>query len=329
MTETKLDPKQFSRTLNFYISDSENGISRVPRDKLVEIQQYIADLDDPKASAAEPVAWQQRERRIGGSEWSNWYPSFKEAYDDFRAGFRSGGKFDYEVRALVPVATPPASASAGEVMVKALEWAGNMASTPFGSYTVCENSDDKWEFTYHSYPYGIADEATFDTEGEAKAASQADFDRRIRSALTAPPATPAVSQGCHPSHKTRMSDASSYDEICVNCGATDTTGGWGALAKPCPATPAVAAARLSIKEWVEETIKNPDKARENLQEIAAMYLADIAVATPAVEITDDMVERLDSVSPDESIGVFGGSGQWIEVCTVAEFRALKAALGGR
>lgn len=90
MTETKLDPKQFSRTLNFYISDSENGISRVPRDKLVEIQQYIADLDDPKASAAEPVAWQQRERRIGGSEWSNWYPSFKEAYDDFRAGFRSG-----------------------------------------------------------------------------------------------------------------------------------------------------------------------------------------------------------------------------------------------
>lgn len=41
-------------------------------------------------------------------------------------------------------------------------------------------------------------------------------------------------QGCHPSHKTRMSDASSYDEICVNCGATDTIGGWGRLAEPCP-----------------------------------------------------------------------------------------------
>lgn len=39
----------------------------------------------------------------------------------------------------------------------------------------------------------------------------------------------------HPSHKTRFSDASTFDEICVNCGATDEVpGGWGALAKPCP-----------------------------------------------------------------------------------------------
>jgi hypothetical protein len=30
-------------------------------------------------------------------------------------------------------------------------------------------------------------------------------------------------------------DASSYDEICVNCGATDRSGvGWGKLAEPCP-----------------------------------------------------------------------------------------------
>lgn len=40
---------------------------------------------------------------------------------------------------------------------------------------------------------------------------------------------------CHESHVTRISiDASSYDEICVNCGATDIAGGgWGDLAKPC------------------------------------------------------------------------------------------------
>jgi len=39
----------------------------------------------------------------------------------------------------------------------------------------------------------------------------------------------------HPSHITRISDASSFDEICVNCGATDITGGgWGGLRKPCP-----------------------------------------------------------------------------------------------
>jgi Lar family restriction alleviation protein len=31
----------FAETLNFYISDSENGISRVPRQKLVEIQNEL------------------------------------------------------------------------------------------------------------------------------------------------------------------------------------------------------------------------------------------------------------------------------------------------
>lgn len=39
----------------------------------------------------------------------------------------------------------------------------------------------------------------------------------------------------HPSHVTRMSiDASSFDEICTLCGATDNVpGGWGALKYPC------------------------------------------------------------------------------------------------
>lgn len=40
--------------------------------------------------------------------------------------------------------------------------------------------------------------------------------------------------GLHPSHKTRFSDASTFDEICINCGATDEVpGGWGQLAYPC------------------------------------------------------------------------------------------------
>lgn len=39
----------------------------------------------------------------------------------------------------------------------------------------------------------------------------------------------------HPSHVTRSSDASTFDEICVKCGAKDNVpGGWGDLAKPCP-----------------------------------------------------------------------------------------------
>ena len=38
----------------------------------------------------------------------------------------------------------------------------------------------------------------------------------------------------HPSHATRSSDAGSFDEVCVRCGANDEAGvGWGALAHPC------------------------------------------------------------------------------------------------
>lgn len=44
-----------------------------------------------------------------------------------------------------------------------------------------------------------------------------------------------ITEGCHPSHKTRSSDASSYDEICETCGATDGLGTWGELSKPCKA----------------------------------------------------------------------------------------------
>lgn len=39
---------------------------------------------------------------------------------------------------------------------------------------------------------------------------------------------------CHPSHVTRPSDASSFDEICTLCGARDSAGGgWGSLRYPC------------------------------------------------------------------------------------------------
>ena len=55
----------------------------------------------------------------------------------------------------------------------------------------------------------------------------------------------------HESHVTRVSfDASSYDEICVNCGATDVVpGGWGQLAKPCPKP--VGAGGVTYAEWQE------------------------------------------------------------------------------
>lgn len=49
------------------------------------------------------------------------------------------------------------------------------------------------------------------------------------------PITPDQPERCHPSHETRISDASSFDEICTKCGARDVSGGgWGKLAEPCP-----------------------------------------------------------------------------------------------
>ena len=47
-------------------------------------------------------------------------------------------------------------------------------------------------------------------------------------------------KGVHPTHKTRMSDASTFDEVCEICGATDNPLSvrgdnvpYGDLAKPC------------------------------------------------------------------------------------------------
>lgn len=39
---------------------------------------------------------------------------------------------------------------------------------------------------------------------------------------------------CHPTHKTEYRDSSHYEEVCLYCGNTDTPGGWGKLADPCP-----------------------------------------------------------------------------------------------
>ena len=43
----------------------------------------------------------------------------------------------------------------------------------------------------------------------------------------------------HPNHITRYSDSSWYNEICINCGATDSYGssGLNKLSLPCPGKP--------------------------------------------------------------------------------------------
>lgn len=64
----------------------------------------------------------------------------------------------------------------------------------------------------------------------------------------------------HPSHVTRISmDASTYDEICINCGRTDEVpGGWGKLAEPCPKP--VGSGGITYEEWIEQC-RNRDANR--------------------------------------------------------------------
>jgi len=66
----------------------------------------------------------------------------------------------------------------------------------------------------------------------------------------------------HPSHVTRESDASTFDEICVNCGATDEVpGGPGQLAFPC--SKPVGKGGLTYEQWLEK-----DRGRRERLEVS-------------------------------------------------------------
>jgi hypothetical protein len=63
----------------------------------------------------------------------------------------------------------------------------------------------------------------------------------------------------HPSHVTRSSDSSYYDEVCIHCGDTDIVpGGWGKLSNECPAEPEqhrVARLLGASREFVNSTLE--------------------------------------------------------------------------
>ena len=68
--------------------------------------------------------------------------------------------------------------------------------------------------------------------------------------------------GLHRSHVTRPSDASTFDEICVNCGATDQVpGGWGELANPCPKP--VGSGGMTYQEWLRKDRERVNRLRED------------------------------------------------------------------
>lgn len=57
----------------------------------------------------------------------------------------------------------------------------------------------------------------------------------------------------HDSHIVRFSDASTFDEVCINCGAHDEVpGGWGLLALSCPVPKDK---RLTLEEYYERRKK--------------------------------------------------------------------------
>jgi hypothetical protein len=74
--------------------------------------------------------------------------------------------------------------------------------------------------------------------------------------------------GPHPSHVLRFSmSASTYDEICVNCGAHDEVpGGWGKLVEPCPNAPGSTAAKTTNENA-------PDKLPENRRDPPGIHFS--------------------------------------------------------
>lgn len=54
----------------------------------------------------------------------------------------------------------------------------------------------------------------------------------------------------HPSHVIRISDASTYDSVCINCGETDQVpGGWGELKFPC--NKPIENGGITFDEWLK------------------------------------------------------------------------------
>ena len=69
-----------------------------------------------------------------------------------------------------------------------------------------------------------------------------------------------VMASMHPSHVTRYSDSSYYDEVCIHCGNTDVVPGkWGKLAYQCPDEPEqhrIARLLGATTEFVNSTLDN-------------------------------------------------------------------------
>lgn len=70
--------------------------------------------------------------------------------------------------------------------------------------------------------------------------------------------------------------------------------------------------------------KDAESIRTNMR--AALNAALAARPSPTGEKVEAVLEKLDSLPPNESVGAFGASGQWVELGDVASVRSFLAAL---
>ena len=166
-----------SEVLNV-INDLKLDMTASPVDDVTIITRAQLEALEAALSAAEPIRWMWEERRFAESDiWDDMYD------DDPPAPHK-------HVRNIRPLyAAPPAPS----VAVKALEWVEHQVSFPcplwsaemsFGVYSIEEASASDspvYEVRLHANKMV----AIKDSLSDAKAAAQADYEARIRSALSA------------------------------------------------------------------------------------------------------------------------------------------------
>jgi len=171
--------------------------------------------------------------------------------------------------------------------------------TDFGTYRTWthDEANGKWFWSVE----GGWDEANGEAPNEdaAKAAAQADYSARILSALE-PSATRelALEEGYRQGIEAAAQKAA---EMLVFADTTSTAD---------REIPAAIRALGTSREQLNKAVSNvPDQQKNE----------------PGAHGERELpIDRFDSVDPSESIGCYGGSGQWIELGTVADIRSLSS-----
>ena len=109
----------------------------------------------------------------------------------------------------------------------------------------------------------------------------------------------------HLSHKTRSSDASTFDEICMVCGVTDTAGqGWGELAKPCQDTDAFNKDPTNMQDRILESEAKESLEKQSLTDADIYALArgcrvmSKDGARDATKVEIELAQQIESLSAE-------------------------------